>query len=213
MPRTTPLEVPIDMPDRKYPDARNPAHAAPPRLVGERVHLRAHREDDLPAFFALYSDAKVMRYWSFPAWIRIDQAHERFAGALAGHDPHRLLCWAIAERADDQLIGGITLHAIDRAQGRAEIGYALLSSHWGRGYAREAMRLAIAYAFGALGLRRLEADIDPRNTGSCKLAERMGFLREGLLRERWQVDGEISDSAMYGLLARDWQAHAAKPPL
>jgi ribosomal-protein-alanine N-acetyltransferase len=64
--------------------------------------------------------------------------------------------------------------------------------------------MVLSLAFGALQLRRIEADIDPRNEASCRLIERVGFQREGLLRERWQVDGETQDSALYGLLARDW---------
>ena len=50
----------------------------------------------------------------------------------------------------------------------------------------------------------VEADIDPGNRASARTLERLGFRREGLLRERWIVNGEISDSALYGLLRRDW---------
>ena len=60
------------------------------------------------------------------------------------------------------------------------------------------------HAFDQLGLRRLEADIDPRNAPSCRLLEGLGFVREGLLRQRWRVNGEICDSAFYGLLAEDF---------
>lgn len=186
-----------------------PSHDDLPAVEGERIRLRGFRADDLDAFFAVHADPDVMRYWSFPAWTEIAQARERFANACAGHDPERLLCWAIAERADDRLIGGVTLFAIDRAQGRAEIGYALRSDQWGRGLAREALQLALTHAFDTLGLRRVEADIDPRNSASCGLAERMGFVREGVLRERWLVAGELQDSAMYGLLAHDWRARQA----
>lgn len=177
-----------------------------PVLAGERIRLRGFREDDLHDLYAVHSDVEVMRYWSFPAWTELSQARERLANASAGRDAERLLCWAIADRDDDRVIGGVTLFAIDRAQGRAEIGYSLRSDQWGRGLAREALRLALAHAFDTLGLRRVEADIDPRNTRSCGLAERMGFVREGVLRERWLVADALQDSAMYGLLARDWRA-------
>jgi RimJ/RimL family protein N-acetyltransferase len=176
-----------------------------PRLDGERIRLRGFRDADLAGLYALHSDPQVMRYWSFPAWTELDQARGYFARALAARDPERMLCWVIAAREDDRLIGTATLFAIDRAQGRAEVGYALESAHWGRGYAQEALRLVLRHAFEGLGLRRLEADIDPRNRGSCKLVERLGFVREGLLRERWQVGDEISDSALYGLLAHQWR--------
>jgi RimJ/RimL family protein N-acetyltransferase len=60
-----------------------------------------------------------------------------------------------------------------------------------------------------MGLHRIEADIDPRNTASARCLERLGFVKEGLLRERWIVEGEVSDSAIYGLLQPDWASGAA----
>ncbi len=196
-------------------ETSTPAANAPPtgipRLHGERVVLRGFREADLDDFYGVHSDPVVMRYWSFPAWTDIHQATDYFASARGGCDPERLLCWATTLAGSDRLIGGVTLFAIDRAQGRAEIGYVLGSAHWGRGYAQEALSLALGFAFETLGLRRVEADIDPRNTNSCRLAERMGFAREGLLRERWHVAGEACDTALYGLLARDWRMSSPPP--
>lgn len=180
-------------------------HDALPVLEGPRVRLRAFHDDDLQDFYAVHSDPRVMRYWSFPAWTELSQASDYLASAKAARDPDRTLCWALALHGADRLIGAITLFAINRAQGRAEIGYALGADHWGCGYAREAVQLALAHAFDGLGLRRVEADIDPRNTASCALVERLGFQREGLLRERWQVAGELCDTALYGALARDWR--------
>ena len=71
-------------------------------------------------------------------------------------------------------------------------------------HARSAQRL-LDYAFDDLGLHRLEADIDPRNEASARTLERLGFVKEGFLRERWIVADVISDSAVYGLLRREWQ--------
>jgi hypothetical protein len=70
----------------------------------------------------------------------------------------------------------------------------------GRGLAREAVGLAIAHAFGGPGLRRIEADIDPRNLASCALVERLGFQREGLLRERWHVGESCATPRCTGCL-------------
>ncbi len=177
-----------------------------PRLRGDRLVLRGFRERDLDDFYTVHSDPAVMRYWSFPAWTDISQATEYFASARSGCDPERLLCWATTLADTDRLIGGVTLFAINPAQQRAEIGYALGSAHWGNGYAQEALSLVLDFAFETLDLRRVEADIDPRNASSRKLAERLGFVREGLLRERWKIAGEVCDTAMYGLLTQDWRA-------
>lgn len=73
----------------------------------------------------------------------------------------------------------------------------------------EALRALLDHGFGALQLNRIEADIDPRNAASACSLERLGFTREGLLRERWIVDGEVSDTSLYGLLARQWRAGPA----
>ena len=103
------------------------------------------------------------------------------------------------------MIGTAVAFALNRDQGRAEIGYSLRRDRQGQGLAVEAMRLIVPYLFDVLELRRLEADIDPRNAASCRLVETLGFVREGVLRERWRVNGEITDTALYGLLERDFR--------
>jgi len=70
----------------------------------------------------------------------------------------------------------------------------------------EALQALLAYAFEGLALHRIEADVDPRNSASIRTVERLGFQREGYLRERWQVNGEIQDTVFYGLLRPDWEA-------
>ncbi len=69
----------------------------------------------------------------------------------------------------------------------------------------EALRRLLAFAFDEIDLNRLEAEIDPRNRPSAASLERLGFRREGLLAQRWIVSGEVSDSALYGLLAEHWR--------
>ena len=117
--------------------------------------------------------------------------------------------WSICLPADDRMLGHVGVFNFHEPSGRAEIGYGLLRRHWGRGYMHEALEAVIDWAFGPLGLRRLEADIDPRNEASIRALERMGFAREGMLRERWQVADEISDSLLVGLLAREWRERRA----
>ena len=121
--------------------------------------------------------------------------------------PERVgLRWSISRPTDDWMMGHLSLFNFSEQSGRAEIGYGLARRHWGLGYMHEALIAVVDYAFGPMDLRRLEADIDPRNHASLRALERLGFAREGLLRERWQVGHEISDSALLGLLAREWRA-------
>ena len=175
-----------------------------PTLESERLRLRAYRANDAEAMFRLYSDPRVMRYWSFPPWTDLSQADAYLKRALGEMAEGRVLPWAIANRGDDRLVGTITLFALDPVQGRAEIGYSLDPKLQGQGVASEALRMALGHAFDALRLRRIEADTDPRNTPSIRLLERLGFRLEGLLRARWRVAGEICDTALYGLLAPEF---------
>ena len=183
----------------------DPLVPAEPTLTGARVQLRPHRASDADDLFAVHSDPRVMRYWSHAPWTDRAQAAARIAQLARDRANAEFYTWANT-LADDRLIGTVSLFAINRGQRRGEVGYALAARAWGQGYATEGLRLAIAYAFGALGLERLEADIDPRNAASCRLVERVGFRREGLLRQRWRVGDEITDSAIYGLLRAEYAA-------
>jgi RimJ/RimL family protein N-acetyltransferase len=176
-----------------------------PTLRGARVALRALRDGDADDLYALHSDPRVMRYWSSEPWTRREQAtaHLAMRRRDSGDTPARSLSWAAAAIDTDRLVGTVSLFALRREHRCAELGYALASDRWGRGLAGEMLDLALAHAFGALDLERLEADVDPRNERSCRLLERLGFRREGLLRARWRVGGEVTDSAIYGLLRTD----------
>ena len=187
-----------------------PASDGVPVLRSPRLRLRPYRADDAQAMFGLYSDPRVMRYWSFPPWVEVAQARAYLDHAKAGMDSGDIFPWAIADGESDRLIGALTLFSLHVEQRRAEIGYSLSPGFQGRGLAEEALRLALGFAFSSLGLRRMEADIDPRNNASCRLVERLGFQREGLLRKRWKVNGEECDTALYGLLAEEF-GDAASP--
>ncbi|KRG86297.1 MULTISPECIES: GNAT family N-acetyltransferase [Stenotrophomonas] len=196
-----------------------PTRLPQPELSSLRLRLREPREDDAPALFAIHSDPQVMRYWSCPAWTRPAQAEQKLAEIRRQRRELDILVWAIADARSDLLIGSSAVFAMNLEQGRAEIGYSLHRDWQGRGLASEALRMILRHLFDGMGLRRIEADIDPRNLASCRLVERLGFVREGTLRERWQVNGECADSALYGLLRRDFidpqaayaQGHAGVP--
>jgi RimJ/RimL family protein N-acetyltransferase len=114
--------------------------------------------------------------------------------------------FVIVLREADAIVGTCLLFRFERASARAEIGYVLARKYWGAGYMLEAMRAFVAFAFDRLGVRRLEATVDPRNAASARVVERLGFVKEGLLRERSVMKGEITDSSLYGLLRADWLA-------
>ena len=182
-----------------------------PIINASRVSLRWISEKDVDALYRIFSNAEVMRYWSTPpladrngAVNLLHQIHDDFRSQA-------LLKWGIARLKDDELIGTATLFNLNLDNHRAEIGYCLDRTHWGNGYMNEALQALLGYAFAELALHRIEADVDPRNRASIRTVERLGFQREGYLRERWQVNGEIQDTVFYGLLRPDWEASRVEP--
>jgi RimJ/RimL family protein N-acetyltransferase len=179
----------------------------PVTLTTARLILRPLRQEDAQALFSIWSDVDAMRYFSFPTMASLEQAEDRVARKLkSSADGHDFIC-AVELRTTGEVLGDCALFHVDEQCRRAEIGFSLHRKHWGHGYMSEAASALIEHAFGALKLRRIEADIDPRNGASARLLERLGFVREGMLRERWIVGDEVSDSALYGLLESDRRAN------
>jgi RimJ/RimL family protein N-acetyltransferase len=112
---------------------------------------------------------------------------------------------AVTEREGGRLVGAVGL-SITRAHRRGELGYWVAVEHWGRGYATEASRAMLGYAFGSLDLSRVVAHCLTRNEGSWRVMEKLGMQREGRLREhvvKWDVPEDIW---MYGILREEWRA-------
>jgi len=147
-----------------------------PTLHTARLRLRPVTSADADALFALHSSAYVLRYWDAPPWSERARA-ERFITA----------CQKMAEEGSG-----------------ARLGYCLSDAAWGHGYATEAARALLQWAFDTLDLNRVQAETDTRNAASARVLEKLGFVREGTLREDCVVNGEVSDSWVYGLIRRQW---------
>lgn len=176
-----------------------------------RLHLRPLCMDDAPAILRMRSNPEVMRYMTTGPWTDIAQATgmvERDQAALQKGDLVRL---GMIRKDDNVFLGSCILFHFDEGCRRAEIGYDMDAAYWGQGYMQEALTALLDYGFDQLNLNRVEADIHPDNEGSAKILERLSFIREGYLRERWIIEGQVSDSALYGLLRKDWLARL--PPL
>lgn len=178
-----------------------------PRLTSARLELRPIDSGDADALYAMFSDPEITRFWSSAAMTSQDDAVALIAEIHDYCGRGELMEWALTRRDQPGLIGTCSLGNLDRVNRRGEIGFALARPAWGHGYMVEILPVLVDYAFDSLQLHRLEADVDPRNAGSIRLIEGLGFQLEGRLRERWQVTGEVQDALFYGLLAREWRAH------
>lgn len=181
-----------------------------PTIPTPRLELRWLEARDVPALYDIFGDPETVRYWSRPPLENLGAAEALLAEIHEHYANGTLYQWGVAGRADDRIIGTCTLFAIQFEHRRAELGFAVGRSQWGQGYASEATAAIVRFAFDTLGLHRLEADVDPRNTASIRCLERLGFQREGYARERYHLGGEVQDAVLYGLLRRE--AKLPPPP-
>lgn len=176
-----------------------------PTLRTARLRLRPVEDSDADDLYALHSSPVVLRYWDSPPWNergRAEQFVARSRQMAADGTGARLA----VDRADDgAFLGWCSLNRWNPDYRSAALGYCFGEAAWGHGYATEAARALLQWAFDTLDLNRVQAETDTRNAASARVLERLGFVREGTLREDCVVDGDVSDSWVYGLLEREWR--------
>lgn len=183
-----------------------------PTLQSERLLLRPFTEADADALFALMSNPHILRYWDAPPWADRAQA-DRFLARCKQAVERNVVPLAIVRNRDNMFIGWCSLQNIDPGYRSAVLGFCLTKSAWGQGFATEASTALLAWGFNTLDLIRVQSEADTRNAASDRVLHKLGFVREGTLRENCIVNGEVSDSWIYGLLRREWQPLKQRPEL
>jgi RimJ/RimL family protein N-acetyltransferase len=172
------------------------------QIETERLFLRMIRLEDFEAYAALGADAEVMRYLGGKTWDRLESW--RHMCAMVGHWHFRGYgIWAVEEKASGQFIGRIGLHYPETWPG-FELGWTLARAAQGKGYATEAARRALEYAFVDLNRDHLISLINPENHASIRVAERIGEKVEG----RTQLLG--TEVLVYGIDRDTWRAQQGK---
>lgn len=177
------------------------------RLHGPTLTLRYATPDDARALLELGSDREVTRFFSWGPYVRLEEPVAYVVGLEARRERGEQLDLLIVHR-DDGPIGVVGLAELSRRDRRAVVGTWLGRRWWGSGANREVKALVAHLAFAHLGLERLGAYADVENGRSQAALERLGFVREGLLR-RWHRHGEAAhDVHVYGLLREEWEDSA-----
>jgi RimJ/RimL family protein N-acetyltransferase len=176
------------------------------RITTARVSIRPVSGADLDDLFEINGDDAVTRFLPYATWRTAADASawlERMEALAQAGGAQQL----VVERNEDRkVIGTVLLFRFDEGSARLELGYALGRAYWRQGYASEALRAVCNHAFRQLSVRRIEAEVDPLNTASNALLLALGFVREGLLRQRWLTKGVASDTNIYGCLSHEWAA-------
>ncbi|MFF9378279.1 GNAT family N-acetyltransferase [Streptomyces griseoluteus] len=175
-------------------------HTAPHYLAqGPRVAVRRFRMEDGGEFTARARESKELHR----PWLVVpdsDEAYAAYAGRLLGDEGRA--GFLVCERGSGDIAGFININNIVRGGFQCgALGYGAFAHAAGRGLMREGLELVIGYAFGPLGLHRLEINVQPGNTASIALARGTGFRLEGFSPAMIQVDGEWRDHERWALTA------------
>ena len=182
------------------------ASAAVLRRRTERLVLRPFRHGDETDVLAYRSRPDVVRYMPtepLPASGTVAFVAERIPATQIQADDDKII---LAVEHDGRVIGDLLIRATQIAHRQAEIGWAFNPDYHGRGFATEAARELLVLAFADLRMHRVFAQLDPRNTASARMCERLGMRREAHFREDIWFKGEWGDTAVFALLASEWRA-------
>ncbi|BBH71311.1 N-acetyltransferase [Actinoplanes sp. OR16] len=173
-------------------------------IATERLTLRRFRASDAPRLAEYRSDPDVARYQSWEAPFSLAAAEvavRNFAASspdVAGH-----FQYAAELSATGELAGDVYVRLHDNLK-QAEIGFTVAAEHQRKGYGSEAVSGVLDRLFRRQGLHKVTGECDARNVASAALMERLGFRREGLLRQQTFIKGEWTDDLLYGLLSTEW---------
>jgi len=175
-----------------------------PNLTSSRLLLREIRTSDSTFLFKHLSDNEVCRYlYDAEPYTTIDEA-KSLIEVFINPEGKTLNRWIIVEKKSGEPIGTCGFASWDKDNNIADIGYDLNPAYWNIGYMTEALTEAITSGFDNMSLNRIEAVISLENVASIKLIEKLGFKREGIMRDRHLYKGEYYDHYLYSHLARDW---------
>ena len=181
--------------------SRSPISLRTPRLV-----LDSLKEQDWPLFLRLYQDPAVQRYMADP--MDIAEIRARFESRLIPWDKtsSHWLCLVVRERASEQSMGLTGFLAEWSPLQQAEVGYAMLPSCQGKGFAKESLLAVLAFGFQQCQFHKMKATVTVGNHASRGLLERCGFQLEGTLRDNYQLGGQWCDDWVLGMLACEFDS-------
>ena len=175
-----------------------------PVLAGEMVILRELELQDAPSLLALLSTAEVARFISPPPTTV--EGFERFI-AWAQYERQRgtYVCFAVVPHGMTSAVGLFQVRQLDAGFATAEWGFALGSAFWGTGMFAEGARLTVDFAFDTIGSSRLEARAAVANGRGNGALQKIGAVREAVLRKSFLCEGQYIDQALWSIVDSEWR--------
>jgi len=176
-----------------------------PTLTTPRLLLRELTSADADRLFEIHSNADAMRWFGNDPMPDRQHAVKFIAGLSADRSPSGHLRWALTDKAEpDVLLGSCGLFSWTPHNHSCKVGYELHPEAQGQGLMTEALREVLEWGFEVRELNRIVANIHADNAPSRTLAERLGFVEEGLQRQDGYWGGRYHDLLLYSLLRDDY---------
>lgn len=167
--------------------------------------LRQHAYEDGEEYLNYLTDTDVNRFVPEECIPKtLDRAREEVDYHRDLFRYRRSLYWALARKDNNKIVGSCGFNYWNRDHARCEISYDLARKYWNRGVMTRTVRAVLAFAFTQMQLHRVEATVHPENVGSLSVLNKMGFKREGLLREHKKLHGKYYDAIMLSLLRKEF---------
>lgn len=172
-----------------------------PVIKTPRLTLREFALSDFDGLFKIRNDADAMKYIGKPFPASVDDVKGLLNRMIEGVRMNTAITWAVTLNDNNELIGHIGYHLVDRDHYRAEIGYLLASQYWRRGIMSEAIGEVLKYGFEIMKLHSVEAKVDPVNEKSKGILKKFNFISEGYFKENFFFNGKFLDTEVFSLLA------------
>jgi RimJ/RimL family protein N-acetyltransferase len=175
-----------------------------PHMIGKNVMLREYRQEDFPQIRKWVNDRASTEYLSAIFWFPQSETDTSdFLSRMMRSAPNAA-CFVIADAKDESYLGQLDIFEINWKLRIGKLGMVIGSDEKrGKGYGTEALSLMLDYAFGILGLERLELEVYAENKRAVRCYEKAGFVREGVRRCAAMVNGEYADVIMMSVIKAD----------
>jgi ribosomal-protein-alanine N-acetyltransferase len=171
-----------------------------PVLETDRLVLREITRKDVNEIYEVRSSKEAMKYFGKEPIKNLCEAEEMIKELDSSFLKKEGIRWGIVIKISNRLIGSGGIWRIMKDHLRGEIGYELSPDYWRQGIMFEALTAVLKFGFEKMNLHTIEANIDPENTASEKLLEKLGFKKEGHTTESYYFNGIFTDTAIYSLV-------------
>ncbi len=173
-----------------------------PTLETDRLILVEITKEYIDALFEMYSDKEIAFFFCIEPHANANETLRKIESIESDFRNGKAIEWAIVLKDLNTMVGTVGFNTYKKGF-KGNIGYGIHRKFWRRGFACEAIREIVRYGFEELNLHRIEADVDPRNHASVALMHKLGFLKEGHIRDNEYFLGEFCSTIVFGKLVTD----------